>query len=154
MSSQDSLRLVGYCGLYCGLCAQRSRIPREARQLQNSLHEEGFDDWYRYFPDIKEAFPPFWQFLRWLVELHCACRADGRPPDCQMRRCARERRIDVCTQCSDYPCAHIAGLAERYPTMIQDGKHLQKVGLETWIKEQQERAKRGVIYADIRIPRT
>lgn len=151
MSSQNSLRLVSYCGLYCSLCAQRSRIPHEAKRLQSSLHEEGFDDWYRYFPDMKE-FPQFWQFLQKLAELDCACRAEGGPPDCQIRRCATEKHIDVCPQCREYPCTLVTRLAERYPTMIQDGKHLQKVGLEAWIKEQEERAKRGVVYADIRIP--
>lgn len=31
MSSKDSLSLVGYCGLYCGLGAQRNRIPQLAK---------------------------------------------------------------------------------------------------------------------------
>ncbi|MEM3700359.1 MAG: hypothetical protein QXL57_05785 [Candidatus Bathyarchaeia archaeon] len=44
----------------------------------------------------------------------------------------------------------IKSLAEHYPTLIQDGKRLQKVSIEKWIREQEERAKRGVVYADIR----
>jgi hypothetical protein len=41
-------------------------------------------------------------------------------------------------------------LAAHYPTLIQDGKRLQEIGLENWVQEQQERAKRGVVYADMR----
>jgi hypothetical protein len=47
MPNQNSLRLVTYCGLYCGLCAQRTGVPQQALQLQQTLHEEGFDDFYR-----------------------------------------------------------------------------------------------------------
>jgi len=54
--------------------------------------------------------------------------------------------------CEKYPCKPIQVLGERYPTLIQDGKRLQKVDLEKWMEEQEERAKRGVIYADIRYP--
>jgi len=51
--------LVTYCGLYCGLCAQRVRIPEQARRLRETLHDEGFDDFYQYIPDIKDSFPVF-----------------------------------------------------------------------------------------------
>jgi len=35
---------------------------------------------------------------------------------------------------------------------IQDGRRLQKIGLKAWVKEQEKRAKREVVYADTRIP--
>jgi hypothetical protein len=153
MSNEDSLRLVTYCGLYCGLCAQRSRIPRQAMQLQQTLHEEGFDDFYQYVPEMKETFPPFWQFLQNLAKFDCTCRTGkGGPPDCKIRNCAKQKNIIVCPQCKEYPCPHIRALAEHYPTLIQDGRHLQKVGIEKWIIEQEQRVKRGFAYADIRYP--
>ena len=37
-----------------------------------------------------------------------------------------------------------------YPTLIADNRRLQAVGLEQWLSEQQGRAQRGVVYADIR----
>jgi hypothetical protein len=153
MSNQNQIRYVTYCGLYCGLCAQRNRIPQQASQLQKSLHKEGFDDFYQYVPEMKETFPPFWQFLQELAKFDCTCRTGrGGPPDCKIRQCAKQKNVTVCPQCKEYPCTLIQSLAEHYPTLIQDGKHLQKIGLEKWIKEQEERAKRGVVYADIRIP--
>jgi len=152
VSKQNSLRHVAYCGLYCGLCAQRGRIPQQAHQLQQTLREEGFDDFYQYVPEMKEAFPPFWQFLQKLAEFDCTCRTSGGPPDCKIRQCAKQKSIEVCTQCKEYPCTLIQALAEHYPTIIQDGKRLQKIGLEKWVKEQEERARRGVVYADIRVP--
>ena len=152
MPNQNPLRHVAYCGLYCGLCAHRNRIPQQARQLQKSIHEEGFDNWYQYIPEMKDTFPPFWQFLQKLVDLDCTCRTGGGPPDCKIRQCAKEKSIEICTQCEEYPCKLIQTLAEHYPTIIQDGKRLQKIGLESWVKEQEKRAKRDVVYADTRYP--
>jgi hypothetical protein len=153
MSNQDLLRLVTYCGLYCGLCAQRSRISQQARQLQQTLHEEGFDDFFQYVPEMREIFPTFWEFLQKLATFDCACRTGkGGPPDCKIRSCAKQRNIMVCPQCKEYPRQHIQALAEHYPTLIQDGKRVQKLGIKKWIVEQEKRAKRGFAYADIRYP--
>ena len=152
MSTRNLLRYVAYCGLYCELCAHRNRIPQQAKQLQKSLHEEGMDDWYQYIPEMKNTFPTFWQFLKKLASLNCTCRTGGGPPDCKIRQCAKQKDIEVCPECKEYPCTLIKTLAEHYPTLIQDGKRLQKLDLEKWVKEQKERAKRGVVYADIRYP--
>jgi len=153
MTGNQNFRYVTYCGLYCELCAQRSRIPQQARQLLKSLHEEGFDDFYQYVPKMKETFPPFWRLLNELAQFDCTCRTGkGGPPDCKIRNCAKQKNVIVCPQCKEYPCLLIHSLAEHYPTLIQDGKRLQKIGLEKWIKEQEERAKRGFVYADIRYP--
>ena len=150
MTNQNLLRYVAYCGLYCGLCAQRSRIPQQARQLQKSLHEESFDDFYQYVPEMKDVFPSFWNFLQKLAEFNCTCRTSGGPPDCKIRQCAKQKNVEVCPQCKEYPCILVQSLAEHYPTLIQDGKRLQKVGIERWVKEQEARAKRGLVYADLR----
>jgi hypothetical protein len=94
MSNHDSVRLVAYCGLYCGLCAQRSRIPQQPRQLQEALHEEGYNDWYKYVPEMKDAFPPFWQFLQNLITSDCTCRiSEGGPGGTSTQTGLSERNI-------------------------------------------------------------
>ncbi|MGB9675816.1 MAG: DUF3795 domain-containing protein [Candidatus Bathyarchaeales archaeon] len=74
----------------------------------------------------------------------------GGLPDCQIRSCAKEKGIEVCPQCKNYPCTLIKSLSEHYPTLIQDGKRMQTVGVKKWVREQEEMVKRGVVYADIR----
>ncbi len=150
--TENPLRLVGYCGLYCGLCANRNRIPQRAKLLKETLHEEGMDFWYKYIPSMKETFPTFWEFLKTLVKMDCTCRTGGGPPDCKLRECAKKRRVDACPFCPEYPCSLIENLAEHYVTIIQDGKRLKKVRLKTWVKEQEKRSHRGVVYADTRVP--
>lgn len=144
----EKLRFVTYCGLCCELCAERGRIPRRAAALREAMAEEGWPFWGPTVP----GFTEFWQFLQRLqADGGCpGCRAGGGYPQCQIRICARERGMDLCSQCSDFPCAHIEALGTRYPTLIADNRRLQTVGLEQWLDEQKERTRRGVCYADIR----
>lgn len=150
--TENTLQLVGYCGLGCGLCAHRNRIPQRAKLLRETLHEEGMDSWYEYYPSMKDTFPTFWKFLDSLAKMNCTCRTGGGPPDCKIRICAKEKEVDVCPFCAEYPCSLIESLAEHYVMVIQDGKRLRKIGLKAWVKEQEARAKRGVVYADTRVP--
>jgi hypothetical protein len=55
----DQLEFVTCCGLYCELCAERARIPRQAAALQHAMTEEGWPYWGHTVP----GFTEFWQFL-------------------------------------------------------------------------------------------
>jgi hypothetical protein len=142
------MELVTYCGLYCGLCAERTRIPQTARALQTAMTEEGWPFWGPSMPGFNE----FWTFLENLGagEGCPGCRAGGGYPECQIRICARERGLEVCSQCIDFACERLESLAAIYPTLIADNLRMKAVGMEQWLIEQQERAHRGVVYADIR----
>jgi hypothetical protein len=143
----EQLEFVTYCGLYCGLCAERTRIPRQAAALQQAMAEEGWPFWGPSVPNFVE----FWQFLEGLSSGGCSgCRAGGGFPECPIRICARDRGMEVCSECADFPCNHVTALAARYPTLVADNHRLQAVGLAQWLDEQEERAQRGVVYADIR----
>jgi hypothetical protein len=144
----EQLEFVTYCGLYCGLCAERARIPSRAQALQEAMVDEGWPFWGHTVP----GFTEFWEFLERLhADGGCpGCRAGGGPPQCEIRVCARERGLDLCGECLDFPCDHVEALAARYPTLIADNRRRHRVGLEQWLSEQEERARRGVVYADIR----
>jgi len=144
----EELEFVTYCGLYCGLCAGRARIPKRATALQEAMTEEGWPDWGGGIP----GFAEFWRFLEGLhADSGCpGCRAGGGPPECQIRNCARQRGLELCSQCPDFPCPRIKALGAIYPTLLADNRRLQAVGLEQWLAEMEERARRGVVYADIR----
>lgn len=151
VKKKADLSLVAYCGIYCGNCAQRVRVPRQSSELRKTLHEEGFDDFYQYVPEMRESFPAFWKFLGELSEFDCSCRGGGGgPPDCEIRECARKRGIDVCPDCDDYPCRSIERLAQRYPLLIPDGKRMIEIGYSRWIDEAEERGRRGFCYSDSR----
>lgn len=145
----DKLKLLTYCGLYCGLCAQRGRIPQQAAALRESMAKEGYEFWAKELP----GFNNFWRFLSDLCDPEKACpgcKGGGGPPHCSIRKCARERRVDTCVSCEKYPCKRLLELAKGYPTLIADGKRMREIGVETWIDEQERRARTGFQYVDIR----
>ncbi len=140
---------VAYCGLYCGLCAQRNRIPKRAEALRESMCKEAWDRWGHDIPNFKE----FWSFLNDLAESESRCRCRGGecgPPFCAIRKCARQKSVDVCPFCDDYPCDRIQGLAKGYVTMLADGERMKRLGIGAWIEEQEARRKTGFAYVDTR----
>lgn len=143
---------VTYCGLYCGLCASRRRIPQEAGKLRKLLAQEGYDLGGFDIPSLKEIFPAFWQGLNVLADEPCpTCRAGGGNPGCQIRVCAQAKGVVTCPQCSEFPCVKI-GVLEHYPLYHSDARRIKEIGLEAWVEEQEERAKAGFSYTDIRHP--
>jgi hypothetical protein len=144
------LKYVTYCGLYCGLCSSRNRIPHQASALWQAMKKEGYDLWGK---EVYANFQEFWDFLTNLTNYKyiCpGCRQGGGPPFCGIRKCAIEKNIEVCALCDDFPCDKISEIAKGYITLIPDGLRIKEKGLETWIKEQEDRAKTGFCYVDIR----
>ncbi|MCR4407622.1 MAG: hypothetical protein NUW24_12000, partial [Anaerolineae bacterium] len=52
------LEEVAYCGLYCGLCASRRRIPQQAAALRETLRREGYDR--GYFDTLMSSIAKRW----------------------------------------------------------------------------------------------
>ena len=140
---------VTYCGLYCGLCSQRNRIPKRAVALREAMEKEGWHQWGTAFP----GFEGFWSFLGDLAtsEERSSCRAETcGPPFCGIRKCAKDKGVEVCPFCEAYPCDRILGIAKGYVTLLADAERMRAIGLESWIAEQEERRKTGFAYCDIR----
>lgn len=99
------------------------------------------------------GFAEFWTFLGDLAESagRCSCRAGTCGPGfCAIRRCARERGVEVCVFCDDYPCDRIQTIAKGYVTLLADGQRMREIGIDAWIEEQEKRAGAGFAYVDIR----
>ena len=64
--------------------------------------------------------------------------------------CAREKGVDVCAFCGQFPCARVLGVAKGYPTLIADAERMKELGIDAWIEEQEARATTGFAYLDIR----
>jgi hypothetical protein len=148
MSDDD---LITYCGLYCGLCAERCAIPHMAKELMDLVKEEGYDYFYEYVPGMKEHYPSFIKVLQDLSEMDCKCR-DGRggPPNCEIRICAKGRDMFVCMDCHDFPCEKLNALTKVYPFLTVDASRYQEIGKERWLEEQKAKARKGFNYSMMR----
>ncbi len=137
-----SRELIAYCGLYCGLCSARTQIPEQAAALAETLRKSEHHGPAEFDKELQNLATPH-------PERYCRAGKCGHPA-CAIRKCAQRRNVDVCPLCDDYPCEKIKTLAASEPTMLHDGNRMKQIGLEAWIKEQEERRKAGFCYANIR----
>ena len=144
------LTRVTYCGLYCGLCSNLARIPKQASALLDTLVKEGWEFWG---DDNQKGFLKELRKLAQTSKDFAGCRG-GKcgDPGCEVRKCAAGKKVEVCSSCAEYPCERLSGLAKTYPILLADGKRQKEIGLEKWIEEQETRCKTGFCYADIRCP--
>ncbi|MCJ7570271.1 MAG: DUF3795 domain-containing protein [Candidatus Thermoplasmatota archaeon] len=67
----------------------------------------------------------------------------GGGVSCKNRPCARERGLEICYECKDFPCEHFSWTLEEYPEKLKDYERFKKLGFEGWIRFYAERAEKG-----------
>jgi len=81
--------MIGYCGYNCHLCAARSDDPTVRQRL--------VDGWRKIFGHEHYT----------AENVKCAgCLSDGRVADqqCQARPCAKQKGVESCAYCDEFPC--------------------------------------------------
>ncbi|MCE1248122.1 MAG: DUF3795 domain-containing protein [Firmicutes bacterium] len=119
--SQPDKKLSAVCGLFCPACfayigthEDRSLLEERAKKL-----------------DIP------------VEELECdGCRSDRRTffcrIMCKMVPCAKEKGVEFCGSCPDYPCEEIRNFQKAMPNRIelwQSHQRIKEAGFETWYEE-------------------
>ena len=145
-----NLKYVTYCGLYCKHCVNFTRIPQQAKALFNTMKREGFEF---FGPYQSPEFNDFWKHLKKLTRLdeeNPGCRGGEGcgDPNCKIRICAREKNIDICVYCDEYPCDKFDFLVKQYPALLGDGQKLKEMGIDDWLVEQEERCKRSYCFSE------
>ena len=140
---------VTYCGIYCSNCGTRCRLPERAAALMETMKAGEWED----FGQGIEGFTPFWKFLNGLSDTSNpnSCRAGNcGHPECGIRICAREKGVEACPMCVDFPCEMIVNFAQSEPTLLFDGLRMKEIGIEKWIDEQEARRQNDFCYDDLR----
>ena len=65
-----------------------------------------------------------------------------------MRICAKEKEIEMCALCKDYPCDKFDDLFKAYPALESDNDVLRKEGLSKWSEMQDNRKENGLTYSN------
>jgi hypothetical protein len=137
---------IAYCGIYCGNCCQLTNVGPEAKKLCESMKKAGYELYGPYIP----GFEQFWIFLSDLAAKNgChGCRKDGGNPYCKVRICAREKNVEICTLCEEYPCKEFDAFFSDYVTLKDDNSFLKEHGIERWLEMQSKRRAEGFTYTD------
>ena len=107
---------ICYCGLYCENCAVKSKVEPAAKILHEEMKKAGFEDIIHFIPDGEG----FWRFLKAVSEEGAcvSCQEGSGNPGCAVRVCAKEKSVEICASCTEYPCERFAEFFEAYPLLI------------------------------------
>ena len=99
--------LLGYCGIDCGACPALIAT----RTNDAALRAKTAAEWSKSFG---HDFKP--------EEINCTgCPTETGPhiaycdAVCEIRKCARGRKVATCADCADYGCAPLAGFLKNAP---------------------------------------
>jgi hypothetical protein len=125
IKNEVEFQLAGVCGLYCGNC---------------SIFRAYNDNDLETLEKIANAFNIT------IEKIKCqGCRVDEAGnwnEDCGIRKCAKDKGLNFCFECEDYPCEIIQEFAESHRShkvIIENAKRIKEAGWQTWIREQDEK---------------
>jgi len=65
--------------------------------------------------------------------------------DCKMMLCAKEKDVQYCFECSDFPCSVLNKFASdgaaHHKKTVENLKRMREVGRDAWIAEQEKNGK-------------
>ena len=146
----ESKKLICYCGAYCGECGMyRGRVyAKLAQEFLRIIEASDYPDWLPKFFKLDFNFDEFLKGVEYFSKKdtgpYCQepCKEGGGPP-CKIRPCARERGIEICYECKDFPCEHFSWILEKYSDKLKDYERFKKLGLKGWIRFHADRAEKG-----------
>ncbi len=119
--------LIGYCGIYCAKCPIYLSSTTSDYQKKAELARELSED------RGKKLSPE---------DIHCwGCRSANKncwKKRCQFRKCAGDKGIEFCYQCSEYPCPELETFYETHPESQHNLTRICKVGVNAFIAEMAE----------------
>jgi hypothetical protein len=143
MDYDEIVKHLGPCGLDCSRCADNEdgEIKSLASRLIHLLRN--YDKVAKLKAQGKSAFGGYAQFeevLKTFSEASCGgCRSDNVQCfiTCAARNCHKEKGIDFCFQCNDYPCdkEFHDRIRQRW---MQLNDRMKEVGVDQFFLEQNE----------------
>lgn len=129
-------RQLGPCGIYCGKCYAFSdgAIKHHSSELLKALGN--FEPYARRFVALLEEpvfgkYPDFKEMLAYFTNGGCkGCRNDDCKlfKGCRVKECARDKAVDFCFQCPEFPCDHTGfdeNLQKRWTAI---NRRMKKIG--------------------------
>jgi hypothetical protein len=134
---------IAPCGLHCGKCFAYSNgeIHKNSIELKNALGN--FDVYARRFETLLEEpafkrYPDFKEFLAYLTTTQCkGCRKElcRLFKDCRVRDCHKNKNVDFCYLCSDFPCSSTGFDDHLYKRFVDINLKIREIGIENYYDE-------------------
>ena len=141
MNYNEIIKHLAPCGLNCSRCAdyENGQIRKLSTEIMHALgnnysrvakmksgSQKSFDH-YKEFEEILSSFS----------QASCSgCRGENNlcPLECHAKNCYKEKGIDFCFQCADYPCDKQSGVLRKRWLEIND--RMKEIGVVEYYLEQ------------------
>lgn len=133
----------GPCGLLCEKCFafDNGPIKVHAEKLKESLG--AFDKYAERFTTMLDEpvfskYPQFKEFLDLLCSSGCkGCRKQEchQFKGCRIKLCYKEKEVEYCFQCNDFPCDHTGFDENLKMRWIKINNKIRNMGLENYYAE-------------------
>lgn len=140
MEYEEILKTLAPCGLNCSKCMAYTagEIKRHANELKRLLGS--FDSYAARFSNFLPVFKNYSSFkelLAYFVQADCqGCRqGDCKYPNCGVASCYKQKGVDFCFQCDEFPCNKTnfdPNLKERW---IKMNNLMEQKGVEAYFEE-------------------
>ncbi len=140
---------IGPCGLLCEKCFAYANgsIKHHAQQLKSHLGE--FDNYAKRFVTLLDEptfgkYGDFKDMLELFTQGGCqGCRKQDCHlfKDCKVKLCYKEKEVDYCFQCADFPCDNTGfddNLKQRW---LKINNKIREIGLENYYDEIKDKAR-------------
>jgi len=130
----DYLRLTAPCGLDCFNCAMyRAAFDEEAMaEVKRLARLHGVDPEMALCKGCRDQGG--------CIALHANVSQRGEGEPCGAYACTKEKGLDFCYECDDFPCDHLHPYCDRadkvpHNTKVYNLCLIKKMGLEKWAEE-------------------
>lgn len=135
------LEIIAPCGLNCGKCVafKHGEIRRHSLAIAKLLGLN-FDRYAERFTELNPVFENYAAFkvlLEFFGEGSCGgCREGGclRQP-CNVHRCVREKGVDYCFECDEFPCERTGFPPFLYEKWRNNNITMKQLGVEGYYKK-------------------
>jgi len=139
--------LITYCGIYGGACARwcgYTAFRDNINLLAEWLDAQGYQHWMSHeskefdYVEFRKGLEFFGKNDSWLVCYKCCKGGDGNP-ECKIRKCCKERKLEICFDCDEFPCTIVRENQE----IIERSEKYKALGKLEWLRHQVKKANEG-----------
>ncbi|MFO7890825.1 MAG: DUF3795 domain-containing protein [bacterium] len=137
---KEILETLAPCGLNCRKCFAFSQgeIKRKSRQLEKLLGD--FNNYAKRFSEFLPVFynyPSFKKLLDYFSNGDCSGCRNGmcKFPYCGVIRCYKEKGVDFCFQCEEFPCDKTNFNEDLHRRWIEMNMRMKEIGVESFFEK-------------------
>jgi hypothetical protein len=150
MRCEDILKVLAPCGLNCAKCqfCGEGDIKKHAFELRRLLGSfDGYAERFSNFLPVFANYPAFKALLWQFAEANCGgCRnGDCKYPNCGVAPCSREKGVDFCFQCAEFPCDRSNFDPNLHKRWIAMNRRMKEIGAEAYFEETKDQPR----YVDV-----